>query len=161
METRVYHQKSKQRKCFIYKKADWTAIHKDLSYLNNNIETMTKDGNNVNILWNTFKTKLFESLEKNIPSKEIKGNKNIPWIRRKEKKMIKKKQRLYKQVKKHNKWTNYRAYQKECKRHLRKAESDYINTNIIEGFENNSTKPFWCYIKSKCQDSCHLKRGHN
>jgi hypothetical protein len=56
METRVYHQKSKQRKCFICKKADWTAIHKDLSYLNNNIETMTKEGNNVNILWNTFKT---------------------------------------------------------------------------------------------------------
>ena len=157
METRVYHQKSKQRKCFICKKADWTAIHKDLSKnLNNNIETMTKEGNNVNILWNTFKTegnnvnilwntfktegnnvnilwntfktKLLESLEKNIPSKEIKGNKNIPWIRRKEKKMIKKKQRLYKQAKKHNKWTNYRAYQKECKRHLRKAESDYINT---------------------------------
>ena len=57
METRVYHQKSKQRKCFFYKKADWTAIHKDLSYLNNNIETMTKEGNNVNILWNTFKMK--------------------------------------------------------------------------------------------------------
>jgi hypothetical protein len=46
---------------------------------------VTKEGNNVNILWNTFKTKLFESLEKNIPSKEIKLNKNIPWIRRKEK----------------------------------------------------------------------------
>jgi hypothetical protein len=91
METRVYHQKSKPRKCFIYTKANWTAIHKDLSYLNNNIETMTKEGNNVNILWKTFKTKLFESLEKNTPSKEIKGNKNIPWIRRNEKKMIKKK----------------------------------------------------------------------
>jgi hypothetical protein len=162
METRVYHQKSKPRKCFIYKKADWKAIHKDLSNLNNNIETMTKEGKNVNILWNTSKTKLFESLEKNIPSKEIKENKNIPWIRRKEKKMIKKKQRLYKQATKHNKWTNYRAYQKECKRHLRKAESDYINKNMIEGLENNSTKPFWRYIKSKRQDSCGiapLKKG--
>jgi hypothetical protein len=66
-----------------------------LDGVNNNIETMTKEGNNVNILWNTFKTegnnvnilwntfktegnnvnilwntfkmKLFESLEKNIP----------------------------------------------------------------------------------------------
>ena len=52
---------------------------------------MTKEGNNINILWNTFKMKLLESLEKNIPSKVIKGNKNISWIRRKEKKMIKKK----------------------------------------------------------------------
>ena len=123
---------------------------------------MTKEGNNINILCNTFKMKLFVSLDKNIPSKQIKGNKNIPWIRRKEKKMIKKKQRLYKQAKKHNKWTNYRAYQKECKRHLRKAESDYINKNIIEGLENNSTKPYWRYIKSKRQDSCGiapLKKG--
>jgi hypothetical protein len=63
---------------------------------------MTKEGNNVNILWNTFKTKLFESLEKNIPSKEIKENENIPWIRRKEKKMIKKKPRLCKQAMQHN-----------------------------------------------------------
>ena len=162
MKTRVHHQKSQPRKCFIYKKADWTAIHKDLSNLNNNIESMTKEGNNVKILWNTFKTKLLESLEKNIPSKEIKGNKNIPWIRKKEKKMTKKKQRFYKQAKKHNKWTTYRAYQKECKRHLGKAESDYINKNIIEGLVNNSTKPFWCYIKSKRQDSCGvapLKKG--
>jgi hypothetical protein len=52
---------------------------------------VTKEGNNINIPWKTFKTKLFESLEKNIPSKEIKGNKNIPWIRREERKMIKKK----------------------------------------------------------------------
>ena len=57
MKTRVHHQKSQPRKCFIYKKADWTAIHKDLSNLNNNIETMTKEGNNVNIPWNTFKMK--------------------------------------------------------------------------------------------------------
>ena len=48
---------------------------------------MTKEGNNV-------KMKLLESLEKNIPSKEIKENKNISWIRRKEKKTIKKKQAL-------------------------------------------------------------------
>jgi mRNA degradation ribonuclease J1/J2 len=61
-------------------------------------------------------------------------------LRRKGKKMIKKKQRFYKQAKKHNKWTNYRAYQKECKRHLRKAVSDYINKNIIERLENNSTQ---------------------
>jgi predicted double-glycine peptidase len=25
---------------------------------------------------------------------------------------------------------------------------------MIEGLENNSTKPFWRYIKSKRQDSC-------
>jgi hypothetical protein len=52
--------------------------------------------------------------------------------------MLKKKQRLYKQARKTNKWTNYRTFQKECKRHLRKAEWDYVSTNIIDGLNNNS-----------------------
>jgi hypothetical protein len=51
-----------------------------------------------------------------------------------------------------NKWTNYRTFQKECKRHLRKAEWDYVNTNIIDGL-NKNTKPFWKYVKSKHQES--------
>ena len=48
---------------------------------------------------------------------------------------------------------NYRQYQKECKRKLRQAEWNYVNTNILEGLNNNNTKPFWKYIKSKKQDS--------
>jgi hypothetical protein len=39
------------------------------------------------------------------------------------------------------------------KRHLRKAEYEYINQNIFEGIKNNNTKPFWKYIKSKRQDA--------
>ena len=48
----------------------------------------------------------------------------------------------------------------ECTK--KNAKSDYIDKNIIEGLENNSTKPFWHYIKSKRQDSCGiapLKKG--
>jgi hypothetical protein len=67
--------------------------------------------------------------------------------------MLKKKQRLYKQARKTNKWTNYSTFQKECKHHLRKAEWDYVSTNIIEGLNNNNTKPFWKYVKSKRQES--------
>ena len=77
--------------------------------------------------------------------------------------MLKKKQRLYKQARKSNKWTNYRTFQKECKRHLRKAEWDYVSTNIIDGL-NNNTKPFWKYVKSKRQESrgiAPLKKGTN
>jgi hypothetical protein len=78
--------------------------------------------------------------------------------------MLKKKQRLYKQARKTNKWTNYRTFQKECKHHLRKAEWDYVSTNIIDGLNNNNTKPFWKYAKSKRQESggiAPLKKGTN
>ena len=30
---------------------------------------------------------------------------------------------------------------------------DYVNKTIQEGFENNNSKPFWRYIKSKRQDN--------
>jgi len=80
--------------------------------------------------------------------------------------MLKKKQRqrLYRQARKTKKWSNYRSYQKECKRHLRKAEYEYINQNIFEGLKNNNTKPFWKYIKLKRQDAggiLPLKKGAN
>lgn len=41
LETRVHHKNSRPRTCF--RKADWTAIHKDLSNINNNIDAMTKE----------------------------------------------------------------------------------------------------------------------
>ena len=111
---------------------------------------MYKKGNNIHELWETFKVEL---LKQCIPSRNIKSKHSVPWLKHRERKLLKKKQRLYRQAKKTKKWTNYRQFQKECKRTLRRAEWDYINTNILEGLNNNSTKPFWKYIKSKKQDS--------
>jgi hypothetical protein len=106
-----------------------------------------------NNIWQTFKRKLFSSLDENIPSKTIKSNNNLPWINHKVRKMMKRKQRLYNQAKKTKKWNNYRQCQKECKKQIRKAEWDYINITINEGLQSNSSKPFWKYIKSKKQDN--------
>jgi hypothetical protein len=67
--------------------------------------------------------------------------------------MFKKKARLYKRAKKTKVWKNYRHFQKECTRQVRKAEWAYINNAIMEGLENNNPKPFWKYIKSRKQDN--------
>ncbi|CAC5405752.1 unnamed protein product [Mytilus coruscus] len=98
----------------------------------------------------------------NIPHKEIRSRNNILWIKHKQRRMLKKKQqrkmlktkkKLYKQARKTNKWSNYRSFQTECKKQLRKAGYEYVNKNIFEGLNNNDTKPFWKYIKSKRQES--------
>ena len=47
----------------------------------------------------------------------------------------------------------FKKYQKLCKREFKKAELDYVNKTIQEVFENNNSKPFWRYIKSKRQDN--------
>ncbi|KAL3859285.1 hypothetical protein ACJMK2_009511, partial [Sinanodonta woodiana] len=92
-------------------------------------------------------------MDANIPNKEIRSRNNIPWLKKKQKHMSKRKQRLYRQAKKTKKWANHRSFSKECKRSLRRAEWEYVNTNIIDGLTNSNTKPFWKYVKSKRQDS--------
>ena len=60
---------------------------------------------------------------------------------------------MHKQAKKLNNWTNYRKFQKECKKAFRHAEQNFINQNILKGLENNNSKPFWKYVKRKKQDN--------
>jgi hypothetical protein len=62
--------------------------------------------------------------------------------------MSEKKTRLYHQAKKTNKWTNYKHFQKECTSQVRKAEWNYINDTIMEGLQNNNSKPFCKYKKN-------------
>ena len=69
--------------------------------------------------------------------------------------MFKKKQRLYKQAKRTNKWNNYKYFQTEIKKQIRKAEWTYIpvNDTILKGLKSNNTKPLWKYIKSRKNDN--------
>ena len=92
-------------------------------------------GTNVQEMRDTFKKELFQSMDKHIPSKEIRSKNNLPWINHKIRKLFKKKQQLYQQAKKTKKWTNYRQFQKEIKLQVRKAEYSYINDTIIKGLE--------------------------
>ena len=39
------------------------------------------------------------------------------------------------------------------KRNLKKAERDHVNNIIQEGLNQNNTKPFWSYTKSKRKDN--------
>ena len=45
-----------------------------------------------------------------------------------------------------------------------KAEWNYINSAIVEVMEQNNTKPFWKYVKSRKQDNIGVaplkERGH-
>ena len=112
-ETKVHHQSNIKRKCYIYSKANWDNIHDDLKKTDKTIKEEQQKGANVHQLWDTFKKDLFETMDKNIPNKEIRSRNSIPWIKPKHRRMLRKKQRLYRQAHRTNKWTNYRSYQKE------------------------------------------------
>jgi hypothetical protein len=48
-ETKVYHQKTTPRKCYIYSKANWNTINKDLNTLNEIVEEKQKNGADVHL----------------------------------------------------------------------------------------------------------------
>ena len=67
--------------------------------------------------------------------------------------MVKKKARLYKMEKETGNWTQFKTYQLECKKEFKKAEINNINSTIETALEENNSKPFWRYVKSRRQDS--------
>ncbi|WAQ98000.1 hypothetical protein MAR_022373 [Mya arenaria] len=50
-------------------------------------------------------------------------------------------------------WGLFKQYQRECKKVFKKAEVNHINNTIQKGLEENNSKPFWRYVKSRRQDS--------
>jgi hypothetical protein len=110
IETKVHHHKTKPRKCYFYSRANWDKINEDLGKLYNNIKDKKNEGDTIHQLWDTFKENLFETMNKYIPNRESRARSTTPWIKNKQRKMIKRKQRLYNKARKTNKWANYRHY---------------------------------------------------
>jgi len=141
METKPHYQKTTPRKRYtdIYSKANWNKVKENLQSLEKELRMGYTNKETSDNIWQTFKRTLCSSLDENIPSKTIKSNNNLPWINHKIRKMIKRKQRLYNHTKKTKKWNNYRQCQTECKKQMRKAEWDYINSTINEGLQSNNS----------------------
>ena len=71
-------------------------------------------------------------------------------VDRKLKKMVRRKSQLHKHAKKT--WDTYEALQKKFKKAFKKAETHHINDTIQKGLNEQNTKPFRRYVKSRCQD---------
>ena len=142
---------SKPRKIYKFAKANWDEIKKICNQISLSVMQQTKSGENVETLWTYFKEKLLAAIDSHVPSKMSRSS--LPWLNRNIRKQLKKKHRLYKKAKASGKWEKYRHFSREVKRNLRKAEWDHVNNVIQEGLNQNNTKPFWSYTKSKRQDN--------
>ncbi|CAG2240617.1 unnamed protein product [Mytilus edulis] len=91
LETKVHHQKSLPRKCYIYKKAKWDQITTDLKHTLEEVKEKHHQGAEVHQLWDTFKSQLQKTMNTNIPNKEIRSRNNIPWIKHKQRENAKEK----------------------------------------------------------------------
>ena len=70
-------QKYVSLKSYIWRKAYWQKIEEDLEHPADEIKK-TKKQANTEELWIIFKDSLQQSMDKNIPSKQIKSNNKLP-----------------------------------------------------------------------------------
>lgn len=146
-------QRKTRRKVYLYAKADFEEIRKDMSHYN---DTFLKSSmsNSVEEDWSAFKNSLSGSIEKNIPSKFVSGRDKLPWLSPFLRRLIRRKSRLHVKFKKtgsarlRRKWHMVR---RQLSKYLREARNDYINGVI--GDVKSNPKPFWKFIASQRKDS--------
>ena len=77
-----------------------------------------------------WKILFFQAVERNIPSKQLKPQRNIPWLNAEVRKLIRKKGRLWKQAKSSGdvaRWVKYKRLSNSVKDELNKAYWNYVN----------------------------------
>ena len=103
--------KKPSRKIFLYSKADLDGLRSDLGdYVTDYLKWC--DERSVEDNWTDFKTHLFSSMEKYIPSKMSTTRYNTPWFNRNLHRMRRNQQRLYKRAKhsgNNRLWEKYRV----------------------------------------------------
>ena len=135
-------------------------MREDINNIKNEIVTMTTSKSNINDIWLVFKTSLEKSVNLNIPHKQARTKDSPPWISRDLKRLIRKRDRLYKKKKKsHDKKDSekYKTIKRQVQQGLRRSYWKYVKSivtppedNIIEN--RGCMKRFWTFIKYKRSD---------
>ena len=157
----------------LYKNAQWDSMAAELETVSQEIIEEAERGI-VSQLWNKFKDAIMSAISKHIPKKICKSKEQLPYMTPEIAKMIKRRNRLYKKKKKHQKNIEYSTvnYQsndaklKELKRAIQKemrcAYWSYIEETITpidevdeEGNDKyDGMKRFWTFINSVRKDYC-------
>ena len=90
--------KQQAHKVLNFKKVQWDQIEKDLT---ETYKQLKKDQDKMSLdeLWNIFKTNVQETIHKHIPTKSIGNKSRLPWVNNQLKRLINKKNKLYKKKK--------------------------------------------------------------
>ncbi|CAG2234422.1 unnamed protein product [Mytilus edulis] len=123
------------------------------------IKELAANGSSTEELWLIFKTNLNQSVTNHIPHKMAKQKDSLPWLTPSVRKLIKRRDRLYKKHKK-SAVPSIKSKLKETKRmvqrELRRSYWNYIENIVTPKEENNqysSMKRFWTYIKHQKTES--------
>ena len=137
----------------LYNKANWLKMKEDMKALKLVIEKMEQENESTENLWLKYKTVQEKTTKENIPHKIPGKSDSYPWITVEIKKLIRKRNRIYRKMIKQKTDTlkqQLKSVKKEIQHKLRRSHWDYINKLFVqrEGEDlHQRTKRFWTYIK--------------
>ena len=148
--------KKPRRRIYLHKKTNKEELDLGLQELKDNFISTSNNENDPNILWNAFKSDLRMNIEKSVPSKLTNPKQTLPYMTTEIKRLIRKRDKLYKKMKRKpatsaNK--HYKNIKHLVQRKIRQAYWSYVEDIISPTEIDKSPKRFWSYIKSKKQDS--------
>ena len=106
--------------------------------------------------WNFIHENILQIVKDHIPAKQISTLSRLPWMTSQLKRLIKRKQRLYKRAKRFKRpsdWKAYKDMQSQVRSALKQQRLKYLTSSLDSDCDNSRRKTFWRFIKSQKQDT--------
>lgn len=150
------------RKIFIYKRGDMEGLRSHMSNFSETFHSRNLDETNVNDMWTEFKNVLLTAIDKHIPSKMTKDKVGYPWIDRRIKKLISKREKLYHRARKSSDPAvrdHFKKFRAVVQKAIRDAYWHYVSDIFTLDDDdanqprNDKPKKFWSFINSLKKDN--------
>ena len=139
-----------QRKVYIWKRANLTALKDQVQNETNRLIESESTATPINTLWSQFKDVLLTAQDAHVPTKMTSSRYTQPWFNNDCKRATRKKKRryrVYKRTKLDKDYDKYIRAEKEARKTCDNAYNNYIQDNILSDKKN--TKKFFSFIKAK------------
>ena len=138
---RVELREQPPRTIYMYEKANWDSLRDELQALLE-MDATESAGQNVEQLWSKLKVSIMQVVEKHIPHKTMKKRRGrLPWMNQSIRRLIRKRNRLYKLCKtsfSEAKYEKFKSLKRDVQREMRAAHISYTNNLITPGINNHS-----------------------
>jgi len=126
-----------------WKRANLPSLRAELA----TVDWSTMRTKTVEEMWTFFRSKISEAVARNVPLRTIRGRGRPGWLTQQIMAAIRRKQRLWKNVKRGRRMEEYEVADKEVKRMIRNAKRSFEKG--LAGGNGGNSRPFYAYIKQK------------
>ena len=147
--------KKKPRSVYLYNKANWDQMRKDLEDGQFSFFSKLPSEDTVEENWRHLHSMMIETIKNNVPEKKVSTRYNLPYLTRKTIRQIRRKKRTYHKAKRtgdQRDWDKFHQQRRECQRATKRDYWQYIN-RLIDPDTDTTNKNLWSYLKTKRQDS--------